>query len=221
MGKLHPWGACRRRGGYPAQSWSRRAPPPGQPDPRGQPPEGTSWGTWPVHVAGRVPNQALSLRARVPLSVHGSDFLWAPWLEPAAEPGCGHVPARSAVTILPPEALSTSTQHSRLRATTIFLPNFPAELTEGCEGQGACPGSPSETAKPLASGQGCGTLVPAPHRVTNGPSINNRNNRIPCLFGGRMPPTATGVVVCMQRQALAGWKAHEPEADGPPARWLL
>lgn len=36
-----------------------------------------------------------------------------------------------------------------------------------------------------------------------------------------MPPTATGVVVCMQRQALAGWKAQEPEADGPPARWLL
>lgn len=32
-----------------------------------------------------------------------------------------------------------------------------------------------------------------------------------------MPPTATGVVVCVQRQALAGWKAHEPEADGAPS----
>lgn len=104
---------------------------------------------------------------------------------------------------------------SRLRATTIFLPNFPAELTEGCEGQGACPGSPSETAKPLASGQGCGTLVPAPSRVPKGPFINNRNNRISFLFGGRTPQTATGVVVGVHCQALAGWKAHEPKADGP------
>lgn len=39
-----------------------------------------------------------------------------------------------------------SLRSSVLRATTIFLPNFPAELTEACEGQGACPGSLSKTA---------------------------------------------------------------------------
>lgn len=66
---------------------------------------------------------------------------------------------------------------ARLKDTTVFLPNFPAELTGACEGQGACPGSLSKTAKPLASGQGRRTPVPAPGRLTRGSFINNGNNR--------------------------------------------
>lgn len=85
------------------------------------------------------------------------------------------VPELWAVTVLPLRGPLLSS--ARPKDTTIFLPNFPAELTGACEGQGACPGSLSKTAKPLASGQGRGTLVPVPDRLTRGSFINNGNNR--------------------------------------------
>ena len=112
------------------------------------------------------------------------------------------VPEFRAVTVLPPRAPLLSS--SRLKDTTIFLPNFPAELTGAGKGQGACPGSLSKTAKPLASGQGRGTPVPLPDRLTRGSFINNGHNGASlCLWraggagshqgcGPRAPPNPRG-----------------------------
>lgn len=102
-------------------------------------------------------------------------LLSLPRRERAAAARHAPVPELRAVPVVPLRAPLLS--GARLNDTTIFLPNFPAELTGACEGQGACPGSLSKTAKPLASGQGRGTLVPAPGRLTRGSFINNGNNR--------------------------------------------
>lgn len=134
---------------------------------------------------GRSRSWALGPQSQARFGAHGSDFLLALAVKVRGRPpamvaslcvGCHHSAAPS-----PPRSISC------LRDTTIFLPNFPAELTEVCEGQGACPASLSKSAKPLASGQGCRTLVPVPDRLTKGSFINNRNNRAAFFCRGCTP----------------------------------
>lgn len=117
-------------------------------------------------------------------------LLSLPQRERAADAGHAPVPELRAVSVVPLRAPLLS--GARLNDTTIFLPNFPAELTGACEGQGACPGSLSKTAKPLASGPGRGTLVPAPGCLTRGSFINNGNNRLHFLLPGLTPAAVGG-----------------------------
>lgn len=125
----------------------------------------------------------------------------------------GPIPAHRAVAVC---ARAPPLSSSCLRDATIFLPNFPAELPEACEGQRACPGSLRNTAKPLASGQGCGTPVPVPNRLTKGSFINNRNSRASFFVRGWTPQAATGAVVGMHCQALAGRRGHEQRGTRHP-----